>query len=108
MRAAERRWRRALQGIVLGTLAACHAPDAGGPAEAEADDEACAPIPSDMVDDAAGDCASFVTLPCGLRDGATVSACYPDLTSCAEACRTNILYCVLTPTSCAPDGGPIE
>lgn len=92
---------------MLGTLAACHAPDAndGGPADA---DEACAPILSDMVDDAAGDCAAFVTVPCGLRDGATVSLCYPDLTSCAEACPGNILYCVLAPSSCAADGGPVE
>ncbi len=111
MRAAERRWRRAFQGILLASLAACRSPadvaDASTDDAEPEDDGACQARPFDAgVDD---DCSTFVTLPCGLPDGATVSECYPNLAGCFAACgTTQILYCALTPTSCAPDGGAIE
>lgn len=101
-----------LHGIAMLALGACHsdpaANDASDDAEpsSDADDGACTSEPFDATDDAQVDCSTFVTLPCGMPEGSSVSECYPDLATCSVACRTNeLFYCVLTPNVCTIDAG---
>lgn len=104
-----------LQRIAMLSLAACHDDPAvvdassDGVDGADANDGACAPEFLDAIDDAQPDCATFVALPCGMPESATVSECYPDLTTCAAACSTHdLFYCVLTSSSCTLDGGMLD
>jgi hypothetical protein len=93
MRAAEARLRKLLTEAVMISLAAC---DAHG--------DECAPRKLATIDDAGADCASFISLPCGVPDGASVTDCFPDLASCAKMCGP-IFYCQITPDSCSLDAG---
>src|SRR5690242_17553479 len=75
-------------------------PDATAPlTDASTDARACAPFSIDgaAFEGPSDGCADFRLLPCGIPPDAKVEDCLLDLTTCAAACGTSLIYyCQLT------------